>query len=94
MTLKTLPSETLNHRSFGGGCAESRGFPDIPSGKEPACQCRRHKSCGFDPWVWKIPWRRVWQSTPVFLSGQSRGQRSLAGCSPEGHKELDATEVT
>ena len=37
------------------------------SGKEPACQCRRPKRCRFDPWVWKIPWRRAWQSIPVFL---------------------------
>ena len=33
---------------------------------------------GFDPWVRKIPWRRVWQPTPVFLPGESHGQRSLA----------------
>ena len=39
-------------------------------------QCRRHK---FYPWVGKIPWRRKWQSTPVFLSGKSQGQRSLMG---------------
>ena len=38
-----------------------------PSGKEPTCQCRRHKRCGFDLWVRKIPWRRKWKSTPVFL---------------------------
>jgi len=33
---------------------------------------------GFDPWVRKIPWRRAWQPTPVFLPGESHGQRSLA----------------
>ena len=33
--------------------------------------------CGFDPWVGKIPWRRTWQPTPVFLPGASHGQRSL-----------------
>ena len=62
-------------------------------GKEPAYQCRRHRRCGFDPWVWKIPWRRKWQPTPVFLPGKSHGQRSLAGYSPWGCKELDTTEV-
>ena len=46
------------------------------SGKESACQCRRH---GFNPWIGKIPWRRKWQPTPVFLPGESRGQRSLVG---------------
>ena len=38
------------------------------SGKEPACRCRRHRA---DPWVRKIPWRRKWQPTPIFLSGKS-----------------------
>ena len=51
-------------------------------GKEPACQCRRHKRHGFDPWVGKIPWRRKWQSTPALLPGESCGQRSLVGYSP------------
>ena len=45
----------------------SRGFLVGTSGKEPACQCRRQKRSGFDPWIWKIPWRRAWQPTPVFL---------------------------
>ena len=40
----------------------------------------------FDPWVRKIPWRRKWQLTPEFLPGKSHGQRSLASCSPQGHK--------
>ena len=52
------------------------------------------KRCRFDPWVWKIPWRRKWQFTPMFLSGQSHGQRSLEGYSLWGHKELDMTEMT
>ena len=58
------------------------GFPDATTGKEPACQCRRRKKHRFDPWVRKIPWRRARQPTPVFLPGESHGQRSLAGCSP------------
>ena len=45
---------------------------------------------GFDPWVGKIPWRRPWQPTPIFLPGESHGQRSLAGYSPWGGKELDS----
>ena len=43
------------------------GFPGGASAKEPACQCRRHKRCGFYPWFGKIPRRRAWQPTPVFL---------------------------
>ena len=65
------------------------GFPGGTSGKESSCQCRRH---GFDPWVGKIPWRRAWQPTPVFLPRESRGQRSLVGCTPQGHKEMGTAE--
>ena len=42
----------------------------------------------FNSWVGKIPWRREWQPTPLFLPGESHGQRSLADYSPWGHKEL------
>ena len=58
------------------------GFPSGTGGKESGCQWRKHKRRGFDPWVWKIPWRRKWQPTPVFLPGESYGQRSLEGYSP------------
>ena len=54
------------------------GFTGGASGKEPACQCRRCRRHGFNPWVRKKPWRRKWQPTPVFLPGESHGQRSLA----------------
>ena len=68
------------------------GFPGGASGKEPACQCRRCKRCGFYPGVGKIPRNRKWKPTPVFLPGEFHGQRSPAGCSPWGHKESDTTE--
>ena len=48
-----------------------RGFPGGASGKESACQYRRWKRHGFNPWVGKISWRRAWQPTPVFLPGES-----------------------
>ena len=63
-------------------------FPRRVSVKELACQCRRLR---FDPWVEKIPWRRKWQPTLVFLPGKSHGQRSLVGYGPRGHKESDIT---
>ena len=59
----------------------SGGFPGGASGNGPACQCRRYMRCRFNPWVWKISWRRAWQPTPVFLPGRSQGQRSLSGYS-------------
>ena len=46
----------------------------------------------IDPWVGKIPWRRKWQPTLVFLPGESHGWRNLVGYSPQGRKELDTTE--
>ena len=70
------------------------GFPGGTSGKEPTCQCRRCKRHGFDPWVGKIPWRRVWQPTLVFLPGESHGQRSLEGFSLWGTRESHSTAHT
>ena len=68
------------------------GLPRWCSGKESACQCRKHKRCGFSPWVGKVPWSRKWQPVPVFLPGKSHIQRSLVGYSPWGRKESDTTE--
>ena len=74
------------------------GFPrQLPrwlKGKESACQCRRRRRHQFNPWVRKIPWRRKWQPTPVFLPGKFHGGRSLADYSPWGCKESDTTEST
>ena len=66
-------------------------LPEWHRGKESACQGRRRKRHGFDPWVGKLPWRRN-GNTPVFLPGKSHGPRSLAGYSPLGCKESDMTE--
>ena len=60
--------------------------------KEPACQRRGLKRYGFYLWVGKIPWRRAWQLTPLFLPGESHGQRSLAGYSPKGLTESETTK--
>ena len=58
------------------------GFLGGASGKLSACQCRRCKRGSFHPWVKKITWSRKWQPTPVFLPGESHGQRNLVGYSP------------
>ena len=52
-------------KSYG----QLRGFPNGSADKESACQCRRRRRWEFDPWVGKIPWRRKWQPTPVFVPG-------------------------
>ena len=70
------------------------GLPRWHSGKESTCQCRRRKKYMFDPWVGTISWSRKWQPTPVLLPGKSHGQRSLAGCNPWDHKELDMSVHT
>ena len=67
----------------------SSGFPGGSEIKASACNFGRP---GFDPWVGKIPWRRKWQPTPVFLPGESQGRGSLVGCRLWGRTELDTTE--
>ena len=64
-------------KDFEHNLAPRRG-----SGKELTCQCRRCRRHGFNPWVRKIPWRRKWQPTPIFLPGKFHKERSLVGYSP------------
>ena len=61
-------------------------------GKESTFLCRRRKRHRFDPWFRKIPWRRKWQSTPIFLPRKSHGQRSLVGYSLPELTELNMTK--
>ena len=57
----------------------------VPPWKRTRLPSRR---CRFDPWAGKILWRRAWQPTPIFLPGESHGQRSLAGYSPQGRRRV------
>ena len=93
--MEESPRDYLNPVSAGSGCRYtfSLGFPGGASGEDSTCQCERHK-IRFNPWVRKIPWRKKWQPTPVFLPGESHRQRSLVGYGPLDHKESDTTEVT
>ena len=52
------------------------------------------RNVSFTPGSRKIPWRKAWQPTPVFLPEESHGQRSLVGYGPQGYKESDTTEAT
>ena len=70
----------------------SSGLPRRHSSKEPAGQYKRCKRRGFDAEFGRFSLRRRWQPTPVFLPGESHGQRSLAGYSPWDHKEWEMTE--
>ena len=65
----------LRFRSFSNslyieGHPVFSGLPGCCSGKESACQCRRHRRPRFDPWVGKILWRRKWKPTPIFFPGK------------------------
>ena len=62
---------------------QEAGLPSYLSWKIICLQCRRP---GFDSWVRKVLWRKKWQPIPVFLPGESHGQRSLAGYSPQDRK--------
>ena len=62
----------------------------VASGKEPTCQRRRPKKCWFAPWVKKIPWRRAWQLTPVFLLEESQDEIVVWHHWVNGH-ELEQT---
>ena len=64
------------------------GFPGSASGKEPTSQCRSQKRHRYNPWVWKTPWKRKWQPTPVFLPGKFHRQKSLADYGPWGHSQI------
>ena len=85
----SLSSETLNVSRFASKLTNllvnsikvdiTLGFPAGTSGKEPNCQCRRHKRHRFDPWIRKIPWRRAWQPTPVFWPRESHGPPGKPG---------------
>ena len=89
----TLRPPRLCHKrpccsSFSAGHLQLE--PGGTSGEEPACQCRRHKR----PWVRKSSWRRKQQPTPVFLPGESHGQRSLEGYRPWGPTGSNTTKAT
>ena len=68
------------------------GFPGGTVVRNSPASAGDVKKCEFIPWVRKIPWRRAWQSTPVFLPGKSHRQSRLAGCCPWGLKGSDMTE--
>ena len=83
-------------------CGDPGRSPHLAAGCLPASlmaqrvrirlQCRTHRRARFDPWIGKIPSRRAWQPTPVFLPGEFHGQRCLGGYSPWGPKKWDTTE--
>ena len=78
----------INKIFFKGNVTNKKvGFPGGTSGKESAYECRRNKRSGFNLWARKIPWKRAWQPTPVFLPGESHQQKSLEIYSPWSHKE-------
>ena len=87
--------QKLSGRQHFPGGPVIRTLTGNVSGKESTYQCRRPKKCRFNSWVGKIPQKRAWQPTPVFLPGESHGQRSLVGYSLWGCTEsAKATQPT
>ena len=97
-TQKLRPFTGLSERLDGKKSKDEKSactlFGQWLRGKEPGCHAGDSGDMGSIPYqgVGKIPWRRKWQPTPVFLPGKSHGQRGLEGYSPWSHKELDMTE--
>ena len=83
MSLSVTPGSPRPGSEFNSWAVNEQ-LPRWLDGKGPTCQCRRCRRLRFDPWVRKIPWRKAWQPTPVFLPGDSHGQRRQVGCSPQG----------
>ena len=93
-TCNTENTSLIPRRGWSSG--EGMDYPHLYSWASLVAQMVNNLPALCETWVWswvvKIPWRRTWQPTPVFLPGESHGQRSLANYSPWGHKELDMTE--
>ena len=78
-------SQSCAQRHLSAAVTDGHQGPEQERASPGAQRCRIRLPCrrpGFDPWVKKIPWRREWQHTPLFLSGESHGQRSLVRYSP------------
>ena len=75
-TPSTSECDCIWRQGLWRGNYDKIGFPGSASGKEPACHCRRHKRPRINPWVWKILWRRAWQTAPVFLLENSMDRGS------------------
>ena len=83
----------MKQRSRGGDYSlfcflHLKGFGGFPGGSDGEESAWNAGDLGLIPELGKIPWRREWLPTPVFLPGESHGQRSLVGYSPWGCKEL------
>ena len=79
---RTVKSQWLHTREFHTWLVLNPGPPQV------VLVVKNGPANASDPWVRRIPWRRAWQPTPVFLPGESHGPRSLASYSPWDHKEL------
>ena len=94
VSAETLQVWNAGAISFRSKYRHRGGFPVNASDKEPTYQCRRHKRYRFDPWIRKLPWRRAWKPTPVFLPRESHVDRGAWWATVHGVTESEATEVT
>ena len=87
-------SDKLPRHRINGGFGSCRASQVALVVKNPPASAENIKEQGFDPRVRKIPWRRAWQPTVVFLPGELNGWRSLESYYPQGFKGSDMTEAT
>ena len=87
-----VPSDTIDSLDQYSWLYSKMGFPSGSAGKESTCSSEDTGDVGSIPGLGRFPWRKKHQPTPVFLPEKSHEQRSLAGYSPKGCKELDTTE--
>ena len=87
-TLSSLLFFNLCPGGFKHVGMKEKGFPDGASGKEPACECRRHKRHRFDPWVEKIPWRRAWQIYSRIFAWKIPRTKALGGLKSIGLQKV------
>ena len=80
---KIIPPHSYPQASQIAGSGKNK-----QTNKNPACQCRRHKRCGFHPWVRKIRWRRAWQPTPVILPWEFPWTEELGGLQSIGSQRV------
>ena len=94
MSCPRLHSWKVTEPGFGGGPSTCGASQVVLVGKESTCNAGDAENAGSIPGSGRSPGGRAWQSIPVFLPRESHGQRSLAGCGPWSHKDLNTTEAT
>ena len=91
--LPSVGSHRVGHDWSNSAAVPIKGFPGGTGGEEPPCQCRKLKRLRLDPWVGKIPWKRVWQPIVLKVWEGELEQKTETGAMGQGTYSLYWTEV-